>query len=66
MSKKFVLIPLRTFTDLCSQTKKSGDTITGILKSHQDPPNGSKKRTQPIPKKRLLLFVTYNILHYLY
>ena len=32
MSKKFVLIPLQTFTDLCSKTKITGKTITGVVK----------------------------------
>lgn len=50
MSKKFVLIPLQTFNELCSQTRKSGDNITGVLKSFTE--NGSKKRQKSIPKKR--------------
>ena len=45
MSKKFVLIPLRTFTDLCSSVKRQGDTITGTVKSFiEDEPKKKKKR----------------------
>lgn len=50
MSKKYVLIPLRTFTDLCSQTKKTGDTITGVLKNLTE--HETKKRQRPFDKKR--------------
>ena len=47
MSKKFVLIPLRTFTDLCCQVKKQGDTITGVIKTlKEDEPKKSKKRKE--------------------
>ena len=35
MSKKFVLIPLQTFMDLCSKVKRSGDTITGVVKDYE-------------------------------
>ena len=51
MSRKFVLIPIRTFTDLCSQTKKSGDTITGIIKQFKE--DEPKKRPKPYGKKWL-------------
>ena len=45
MSKKFVLIPLRTFTDLCSHVKRQGDTITGTVKTFiEDEPTKSKKK----------------------
>ena len=45
MSKKFVLIPLRTFTDICSHVKKQGDTITGTVKSFtEDEPKKCKKK----------------------
>ena len=50
MNKKFVLIPLRTFSDLCSQTKKTGDTITGVLKNYTE--NETSKRSAPKTKKR--------------
>lgn len=47
MSKKFVLIPLRTFTDLCSSVKRQGDTITGTVKSFtEDEPKKQKKKGQ--------------------
>jgi len=49
MSRKFVLIPVRTFTDLCSQTKKSGDTITGVIKQFKE--HEPKKRQKPNEKK---------------
>jgi len=49
-SKKFVLIPLRTFTELCTQTKKSGDSITGVLKNFTE--NETKKRPRADSKKR--------------
>lgn len=35
MSKKFVLIPLQTFIDICSKVKRSGDTITGVVKDYE-------------------------------
>lgn len=45
MSKKFVLIPLRTFTDLCLNVKRQGDTITGVVKTFiEDEPQKSKKK----------------------
>lgn len=50
MSKKYVLIPLRTFTDLCSQTKKSGDSITGVLKNLSE--HAITKRSKETDKKR--------------
>lgn len=50
MSRKFVLIPLSTFTDLCSQTKKNGDTITGVLKNFTE--HETKKRQKCNEKKR--------------
>ena len=47
MSKKFVLIPLRTFTDLCSSVRKQGDTISGTVKSFiEDEPKKAKKKRQ--------------------
>jgi len=49
MSKKFVLIPLRTFTDICSQTKRSGDTITGVLKNCS--PDETKKREKKTSRR---------------
>ena len=45
MSKKFVLIPLRTFTEICSHVKKQGDTITGVLKTEGDESKKRKKNT---------------------
>lgn len=33
MSGKYVLIPLKTFQDLCTSTKKSGNKITGTIQS---------------------------------
>ena len=33
MAKKYVLIPLRTFKEVCSSVKISGDTITGVVKN---------------------------------
>ena len=51
MSKKFVLIPLRTFTEICSHTKKQGDTITGVLKSGNED-ESKKRKKQPNEKKR--------------
>ena len=45
MSKKFVLIPLRTFTEICSQVKKQGDTVTGVIKSFkEDEPAKPRKK----------------------
>jgi len=49
MSRKFVLIPIQTFTELCSQTKKSGDTITGVLKTF--PENANSKATKKSEKR---------------
>ena len=40
--KKFVLIPLKTFEELCSKTKVTGETITGIVKN--ETPQRSRKR----------------------
>ena len=48
-SKKYVLIPLRVFQDLCTSTKKQGDKITGVVKEFTE--NESKKPT----KKRYTL-----------
>ena len=47
MSKKFVLIPLRTFTDLCTNVKRQGDSITGTVKSfiENEPKKEKKKRS---------------------
>ena len=56
MSKKFVLIPLQTFTDLCSKTKVSGTTITGVIKSGVVKSDESSKR--PRKEKR------FSINHY--
>lgn len=50
MSKKFVLIPLRSFSDLCTNVKRQGDTITGTVKTFTE--NEPKK-----PKKRKSTFV---------
>ena len=33
MSKKYVLIPLRTFKEICSNVRKNGDTVTGVVKN---------------------------------
>ena len=33
MSGKYVLIPLKTFQDLCTTTKKAGTTITGTIQN---------------------------------
>jgi len=59
MSRKFVLVPLQTFMDLCSQTKKTGDTITGTVKTIKDE---SPKRQKKTADKRyeFLRFHTYN------
>ena len=51
MSKKFVLIPLQTFQDLCSTTKKSGSTVTGVIKSlSEDAPEKRKRKAKPDKK----------------
>ena len=47
MSKKFVLIPLRTFTDLCSSVKRQGDTITGTVKSYTEDESKKQKKKRP-------------------
>lgn len=47
MSKKFVLIPLRTFTDLCSSVKRQGDTITGTVKSFTEDESKKQKKKRP-------------------
>ena len=46
MSKKFVLIPFRTFADICTQVKRQGDTVTGIVKSFKEdePPKPKRKK----------------------
>ena len=45
MSKKFVLIPLRSFTDLCTSVKRNGDIITGTVKTFtEDEPSKPKKK----------------------
>ena len=47
MSKKFVLIPLRSFSDLCTSVKRNGDTITGTVKSFtEDELKKPKKKRQ--------------------
>ena len=33
MSGRFVLIPLKTFKELCSSTKKSNNKITGVIQN---------------------------------
>lgn len=43
MAKKYVLIPLRTFKEVCSNVRISGDTITGVVKNI-DEVKESKKR----------------------
>ena len=44
MSKKYVLIPLKLFSDLCSSTKRNGETITGVVKTLTE--HETKKRVQ--------------------
>ena len=58
MSKKFVLIPLRTFTDLCSSVKKQGDTITGTVKSFIE------HEPKKCKKKRLVIFKFFDFNFY--
>ena len=36
MSKKFVLIPLRTFKEICTNVRKNGETVTGVVKSFDE------------------------------
>ena len=43
MSKKYVLIPLRTFKEICSNVRKNGDTVTGVVKN-LDETKEQKKR----------------------
>ena len=51
MSKKFVLIPLQTFQDLCSSTKTSGSLVTGVIKSlSEDAPEKRKRKAKPDKK----------------
>ncbi len=57
MSKKFVLIPLRVFQNLCSSTKKSGDKIYGVIKEYSE--NETKKSTK---KRCYLITQRYNLL----
>lgn len=45
MSKKFVLIPMSTFTELCSTTKRNGTTIEGTVKNLSEVKDETKKRT---------------------
>ena len=47
MSKKYVLIPLKTFTDLCSSVKRNGDSIVGIVKTlTEDEPKKRPRKTK--------------------
>ena len=43
MSKKYVLIPLRTFKEICTNVRKNGDTVTGVVKN-LDEAKEQKKR----------------------
>ena len=53
MSKKFVLIPLQTFVDLCSKVKRSGDTITGVVKDYESAkPQDSREEKRKKRKRR--------------
>ena len=45
MSGKFVLIPLKTFRDLCCSTKKSGNKITGTVQSWSNLDEPKKPRS---------------------
>ena len=44
--KKFVLVPFRTFVDICSQVKRQGDTVTGVIKNFKEdePPKPKSKK----------------------
>ena len=42
MSGKYVLIPLKTFQDLCSNTKKVGQKITGTIQNWSQIDESSK------------------------
>ena len=50
MSGKYVLIPLKTFKEICTTTKKSGSKITGVVQSwtNVDEP----KKPRPPKNKR--------------
>ena len=52
MSKKFVLIPLQTFMDLCSKVKRSGDTITGVVKDYESSKQKDSREEKRKKRKR--------------
>ena len=64
MSGKYVLIPLKTFHDLCNSTKKHGTKITGTIgswsnvdqsqkvKSTKRAATANSKKTNPKKRKR--------------
>ena len=45
MSGKYVLIPLKTFQDLCSSSKKTGNKITGVIQNWANTDEASKSTT---------------------
>ncbi len=57
MSNKYVLIPLKLFTELCSSTKRNGEIITGVVKTLGE--NETKKRSKA-EKPRLILLLIFS------
>ena len=45
MSGKYVLIPLKTFEEICSGTKKNGAKITGVIHNLKSSNESTRKRT---------------------
>ena len=55
MTGRYVLIPLKTFQDLCTSTKRNGNKITGVIQNWTHADSTEKTKRQ---KRYLILYNT--------